>query len=88
MPLPADMRDRLDSSVADLANVPPSGGRDAGMLTAGLFLKHFVPDETPWAHLDIAGPAWNGGEASGDTAKGGTGFGVRTLLALIDSYAS
>jgi leucyl aminopeptidase len=88
MPLPAEMRDRLDSSVADLANVPPSGGRDGGMLTAGLFLKHFVPDETPWAHLDIAGPAWNGGEASGDTAKGGVGFGVRTLLALIESYAS
>jgi leucyl aminopeptidase len=88
MPLPPEMRERLDSSVADIANVPPSGGRDAGMLTAGIFLKEFVPDSVPWAHLDIAGPAWNSGEATGDTAKGGTAFGVRTLLALIDSYAS
>ncbi len=74
-------------SSSDIANVPPSGGRDAGMLTAGLFLKAFVPDSVPWAHLDIAGPAWHSGESTGDTAKGGTGFGVRTLLALLDSYA-
>jgi leucyl aminopeptidase len=87
MPLPPELRDRLDSSVADIANVPPSGGRDAGMLTAGLFLKNFVSDDIPWAHLDIAGPAWNGGEAQGDTAKGGTAFGVRTLLQLVESYA-
>ncbi|HVV30036.1 MAG TPA: leucyl aminopeptidase [Mycobacteriales bacterium] len=86
MPLPADLRERLDSAVADIANVPPSGGRDAGMLTAGLFLSEFVPDGIPWAHLDIAGPAWNSGETSGDTTKGGTGFGVRTLLALVESY--
>jgi len=88
MPLPAELRDRLDSAVADIANVPPSGGRDGGMLTAGLFLKSFVKDDLPWAHLDIAGPSWNGGEARGDTAKGGTAFGVRTLLALLESYAS
>ncbi len=87
MPLPRELRDRLDSAVADLANVPPTAGRDAGMLTAGLFLQEFVPDALPWAHLDIAGPAWNAGEASGDVAKGGTGFGVRTLLSLIESYA-
>jgi leucyl aminopeptidase len=87
MPLPSELRERLDSSVADIANVPPSGGRDAGMLTAGIFLKEFVPDAVPWAHLDIAGPAWNGGESTGDTIKGGTAFGVRTLLALIESYA-
>ena len=87
MPLPAELRDRLDSSIADIANVPPSAGRDAGMLTAGIFLKHFVAAEIPWAHLDIAGPSWNGGEPSGETAKGGTAFGVRTLLSLIESYA-
>lgn len=88
MPLPAELRERLDSSVADIANVPPSGGREAGMLTAGIFLKEFVPDTVPWAHLDIAGPAWNGGEPNGDITKGGTGFGVRTLLALIESYTT
>jgi len=55
MPLPSEVRRALDSDVADIANVP--GHRWAGMLAAGVFLKEFVPEGLPWAHLDIPGPA-------------------------------
>ena len=53
------------------------------MLTAGIFLQEFV-GQTPWAHLDIAGPAYNERTAHGYTPVGGTGVGVRTLLALLE----
>ena len=56
------------------------------MLSAGLFLKEFVGD-TPWAHLDIAGPAFNASSAHGYTPVGGTGHGVRTLLAVVEGRA-
>ena len=78
MPLPEDLRKGLDSSVADIANV--AADRAGGMLTAGLFLREFVPDGVRWAHLDIAGPAFNDGGAYGYTPKGGTGAAVRTLV--------
>jgi leucyl aminopeptidase len=78
LPLPSDYRKLIDSEVADVANV--SGGRYAGALTAGLFLAEFV-DDVPWAHLDIAGPA-RAGSDDGYVVKGGTGFGVRTLVEL------
>jgi leucyl aminopeptidase len=80
MPLPDDLRSGLDSKVADLANVAPD--RDGGMLTAGLFLREFVPDGVRWAHLDIAGASFNTGEAYGYTPKGGTGMAVRTLVQI------
>ncbi|HEY7719514.1 MAG TPA: leucyl aminopeptidase, partial [Pedococcus sp.] len=85
MPLPADLRSQLDSSVADLAH---KGERWGGMLTAGLFLKEFATEGTPWAHVDIAGPSFNEGAAWGRTPKGGTGFGVATLLTLVEGYAT
>ncbi|WP_270889077.1 leucyl aminopeptidase [Pedococcus sp. 5OH_020] len=85
MPLPADLRSQLDSSVADLAH---KGERWGGMLTAGLFLKEFVPQGTAWAHVDIAGPSFNEGSPWGYTPKGGTGFGVGTLLTLVETYAA
>jgi len=78
MPLPEDLRKGLDSNVADIANV--SADRAGGMLVAGLFLREFVPDGVRWAHLDIAGPAFNDGGAYGYTPKGGTGAAVRTLV--------
>ena len=81
MPLPSDLRASLKSQVADLANI---GDRFGGMLVAGLFLREFV-GSTPWAHLDIAGPAFNEGTAHGYTPVGGTGVGVRTMLALLES---
>ena len=85
MPLPPELRPSLDSGVADIANI---GDRYGGMLTAGLFLKDWVPDEVAWAHVDIAGPAFNQGEAWAYTPKGGTGFAVRTFVQLIEDVAA
>jgi len=80
MPLPGELRKGLDSTVADLANVAPD--RFGGMLVAGLFLREFVPDGVRWAHLDIAGPAFNEGAPHGYTPKGGTGAATRTLVQI------
>jgi len=79
MPLPIELRASLDSPVADLANI---GDRMGGMLVAGIFLKEFVADELPWLHLDIAGPAYNDRSPHGYTPVGGTGIGVRSLIAI------
>jgi leucyl aminopeptidase len=81
MPLPSELRALLNSDVADIANVK-IGNRAGGMLIGGHFLREFVPNEIDWAHLDVAGPADNGGSAYGYTPKGGTGVMVRTLVAL------
>jgi leucyl aminopeptidase len=83
LPLPDDLRPQLDSEVADLKNV--SSGRWGGALVAGLFLKEFVAGGTAWAHLDIAGPA-DALDEDAETRKGGTGFGVRTLLQLLSDF--
>lgn len=85
MPLPPELRASLDSTVADLANI---GDRNGGMLTAAVFLQQFVPADTPWTHLDIAGPAFNEGAPHDYTPKGGTGFAVRTLVSFLDSFAA
>ncbi|TXR52780.1 leucyl aminopeptidase [Quadrisphaera setariae] len=89
MPLPEELRASLDSPVADIANI---GDRNGGMLVAGLFLREFVPagpdgERIPWAHLDIAGPAFNEHGPHGYTGKGGTGHAVRTLVALAEDLA-
>ncbi|MBV9141456.1 MAG: leucyl aminopeptidase [Pseudonocardiales bacterium] len=81
MPLPEHLRSDLDSKLADIANV--ASHRWGGMLAAGVFLSEFVPDDIPWAHLDIAGPAYNTGSPWGYTTKGGTGVPVRTLAAVL-----
>jgi leucyl aminopeptidase len=83
LPLPADMRSSIDSDVADIKNV--AGNRWGGALIAGIFLQEFVAEGIPWAHLDIAGPA-DAAEDDGETRKGGTGFGVRTLLHLLSGF--
>jgi leucyl aminopeptidase len=80
MPLPAELRKGLDSTVADLTNVAPD--RFGGMLVAGLFLREFVPEGVRWAHLDIAGPAFNEGAPHGYTPKGGTGAATRALVQI------
>ncbi|MDP9102308.1 MAG: leucyl aminopeptidase, partial [Actinomycetota bacterium] len=85
MPLPPELLKGLDSDIADLQN---SGPREGGMLVAGLFLKEFVPDGVRWAHLDIAGPAYNSGEAYGYTPHGGTGAAVRTFVQLLEDLAA
>ena len=85
MPFPEELRKGLDSTVADLANV--SSDRGGGMLTAGIFLREFVPAGAAWAHLDIAGPAYNEKAPFGYTPKGGTGSAVRALIAIATATA-
>jgi leucyl aminopeptidase len=86
MPLPDELRKGLESTVADLSNVP-SDSRAGGMLVAGLFLREFVPSGVRWAHLDIAGPAFNEGAPHGYTPKGGTGAATRTLVQVAQDMA-
>lgn len=85
MPLPEELRAPLDSIVADIANI---GQREGGMLSAGWFLKEFVADGLPWAHLDIAGPAYNSQSPHGYTHKGGVGFGIRTMVTFAKDVIS
>ena len=86
MPLPAHLRATLDSPFADLRNTKV-GSRAGGMLSAGLFLREFV-GRRPWAHLDIAGPAYNDSSPWGLTPTGGTGMGVSTLVELLRSLSA
>ncbi len=88
MPMPPEIRKGLDSAVADLSNVAPGGGRGGHMLIAGIFLNEFIGDGIRWAHLDIAGPAWNSGEPYGFTPRGATGVMVRTLVGLLERLAT
>ena len=89
MPLPAHMRGELNTEAADLKNI--GAGRNGGMLIAGLFLQEFVGEsegkKIPWAHLDIAGPAYNEGSPYGFVPKNGTGASVSTLVRLIEDLA-
>ncbi|MFD5079291.1 leucyl aminopeptidase [Streptomyces sp. NPDC058371] len=85
MPLPTHLRKGMDSPTADIANM---GERMGGGLVAGLFLKEFVGEGITWAHLDIAGPAYNEQGPFGYTPKGGTGSAVRTLVRLAELTAA
>ena len=75
------IRGKLDSKVADIRSTA-GGDRAGGALVAAAFLREFVGEGIAWAHLDIAGPAWTRRRGSGYVSPGGTGFGVRTLVAL------
>ena len=85
LPIPPETRGKLDSSVADLR----SSGTDraGGALAAAAFLREFVDAGTPWAHLDIAGPAFRTGPAEGSLSTGGTGVAVTTLVELARALA-
>jgi leucyl aminopeptidase len=78
LPMEDKYFDGLKSGIADMKNTGPRYG---GSITASLFLKQFVKD-TPWAHLDIAGPVWADKE-NGYNGAGATGFGVRTLVSWV-----
>ena len=82
LPLFPEYKEQITSNVADLLN---SGGRPAGTITAGYFLREFAGD-IPWVHLDIAATARSDKE-SGYTVKGHTGFAVRTLVKLVVDLA-
>jgi leucyl aminopeptidase len=77
MPMPKEYKEQIKSDIADIKN---TGNRYGGALTAALFLAEFA-DNTPWVHIDIAGPRLSNKE-SGYVVKGATGFGVRTLIEL------
>ena len=82
MPMPEEYKEQIKSEIADVKN---TGNRYGGAITAALFLAEFV-DNTPWVHIDIAGPRLSTKE-SGYIVKGATGFGVRTLIELALSEA-
>ena len=81
LPLDEEYRKQIESKVADIKN---AGGRDAGTITAAAYLEHFV-GETPWAHLDIAGTAWDFTKKT-YIPKGPSGIGVRTFIDLIRNW--
>jgi leucyl aminopeptidase len=85
MPLPDELKEDLKSTVADLSNI--SGQRFAGMLVAGVFLREFVADGVSWAHIDVAGPAYNTGSPWGYSPKGSTGVPTRTMFAVLEDIA-
>ncbi|WP_275693530.1 hypothetical protein [Nocardioides sp. TF02-7] len=85
MPIPEHMEERIRSSkIADLSQ--HDWIRWGGGLFAAAFLRSFTGG-LPWAHLDIAGPAFNKGGPTGHWTSGGTGFGVATLVELVRSLA-
>ncbi|HEY2795368.1 MAG TPA: leucyl aminopeptidase, partial [Micromonosporaceae bacterium] len=88
MPLPDDVRKSMDSDIADVLQVAGGMERAGHMLQGGVFLSNFITPNLPWAHIDVAGPAYHSGEATGYLSKGGTGVPIRTLLELIDSIAA
>jgi leucyl aminopeptidase len=82
LPLWDEYRQQIDSTVADMKN---SGGRPAGTITAGWFLKEFA-GTTPWVHLDIAGTAWRD-EAAPYLRKGATGVPTRLFIEWVRARA-
>ncbi len=88
MPLPDDVRKSMESDVADILQVSAGMERAGHMLQGGVFLREFVTEGVQWAHIDVAGPSFHSGEATGYWSKGGTGVPVRTLIALIDDIAA
>ncbi|MGN6559334.1 MAG: leucyl aminopeptidase [Candidatus Nitrosocosmicus sp.] len=82
LPLFDEYFDLIKSNAANIKNI---GGRTGGAITAAAFLAHFVND-VPWAHIDIAGTAWtqDGTIEKSYNPKGSTGFGVRTIIKLLE----
>jgi leucyl aminopeptidase len=80
MPMGESFDRLIDSPIADMKNVGP---REGGSITAAQFIQRFIENDTPWAHVDMAGKAWSD-KATAIADKGATGFGVR----LIDEYVA
>ncbi|NMO53050.1 leucyl aminopeptidase [Actinoplanes sp. TBRC 11911] len=88
MPLPDEVRKGMESDIADISQTNSNLDRAGHMLQGGVFLREFVADGVEWAHIDIAGPSFHSGEATGYWTKGGTGVPVRTFLTAIDQLAA
>ena len=84
LPLEQEYRSKMDSSIADIQNIASDGW--GGAINAALFLAEFAGDG-PWVHLDIAGPA-RAAKTDHYVINGGSGFGVRTLVALAEQMSS
>jgi len=82
LPMYEEYQEQIKSEIADIKNI---GGREAGTITAACFLSRFVED-IPWAHLDIAGTAWNM-KGTDISARGATGAGVRLLVDYLNRRA-
>jgi leucyl aminopeptidase len=80
LPMTSSYDKMINSQIADMKNV--GVGAKAGSITAAQFLKRYIMNDTPWAHLDIAGTAWNDA-AKPTVPKGGAGYGVRLLNRFI-----
>ncbi len=85
LPLPSEYRSKLDSAVADIANIAEPYG---STLYGGLFLQEFIKPGQKWVHLDIAAPAFNSEGPFDYTPKGATGSAVRTLVTLAEDVAA
>jgi len=88
MPLHSDYNEMINSSIADIANIGSEKGL-AGSSTAAQFIARFVKEGVKWAHLDIAGVAWDRKGTNPICPKGAIGFGVRLLNQFVkDNYES
>jgi leucyl aminopeptidase len=85
MPLVEEYKDALKTPYADLNNISTGGSGVAGAITAGLFLREFLPEKTSWAHLDIAGPMFRDKDWKYYEA-GALGFGVKTLVDFCERF--
>jgi leucyl aminopeptidase len=83
MPLGPEYQQQIKGSHSDLVNI---GGRSGGALTAGQFLSNFKPDGAAWAHLDIAGTAWDD-KPRPENPKGASGVGVRLMYRFLSDLA-
>ena len=83
LPMYDEYKKVLKSDVADVANAY-KGHPEAGTIAGGIFLNEFIEEKNSWSHLDIAGSAWIEDEKP-FLSKGPTGWGVRTLVKLIES---
>jgi leucyl aminopeptidase len=84
LPLYEEYGDQLKSEIADVKN---TADRYGSAITAALFLREFVAPKIPWAHLDIAGPAFLEGSSHPYMRRGATGMGVRLLLSYLGSIS-
>ena len=86
LPLYDEYDKLMKSEIADIKNAGPA--RQAGTIMGGIFLKKFVQDKYPWAHLDIASVAMGLGESTEDYhTPGATGYGVRLFVELLKQYS-
>lgn len=86
VPLLEEHEEEIKSKAADIRNI--NAKREGGMQFAGTYLAQFVTDDVEWAHIDVAGPSWNGGAARGYTTPRATGVPARTIIAALQDIAA